>query len=196
MPVAVAAAYAQLRAELTVYNVSLIPDQVLGCDSKSCPTNHQPPGWMPWLNSTPPLPPPAPPLPPAEKDIHSSINAGDWGASDKEAPDLTPSGWVCDLTVPAKASQPCVVTLVLDGRPFGQPAIANITRPGVVPSHCPTVHAGFVFSLPKAAIAEGSHEIRMTIADHLDGTVVTLGNKVATRHCFVDGAPHACSPDM
>lgn len=40
----VKAAYAKINAELQSYNVSLIPDQIIGCDLKSCPTNFDPPG--------------------------------------------------------------------------------------------------------------------------------------------------------
>ena len=121
---------------------------------------------MPWLEKSPPLP--APP-PPSVAGVKDSVSDSDWGEN-STSKFLSPSGWVCDLTVPAKATTPCVVSMLLcqghvvtanDGSIIGAPPpgcqpvatqIANITRAGVVNVGCPTVHAGFAFELLKTAV--------------------------------------------
>ena len=60
---------------------------------------------------------------------------------------------------------------------------------------------GFEFAFPKTAVAQGSHKVTLTIADHLDGTIVTLGHGAggtgkAFQRCFEDGKVIACSPDL
>jgi|EP01046_Picozoa_sp_COSAG06_P037396 hypothetical protein len=59
---------------------------------------------------------------------------------------------------------------------------------------------GFEFALPETAVAEGSHKITLTIADHLDGTIVTLGHGVGSavgfERCFEGGKVVACPPDL
>jgi len=82
---------------------------------------------MPWLDTPPPLPKPSP-------HIDASVSASAFEPT--ASPMLLGSGWVCDLTVPARATEPCTVSLVLDGATVTT-TVANITRPGVVPKHCP-----------------------------------------------------------
>ena len=60
---------------------------------------------------------------------------------------------------------------------------------------------GFEIALPKTAVAHGSHKITLTIADHLDGTIVTLGHGIggkakAFERCFENGKVVACSPGV
>jgi hypothetical protein len=181
---AAVAALAQLRAELQHYNRSLIPDQVQGCDLKACPTNFNPPAWMPWLAKSPPLPTPPPP---GVSAVHSSVSSGDWAAHG-EGSSLGPAGWVCDLSVPAKGAEPCVVTMVLDKHPVAT-MIANITRSGVVPNHCPNTEHGFAFNLLKSSVVTGAHTVAFTIEDHLDGRTVTLGTGP---RCFNHGKTVPC----
>ena len=51
---------------------------------------------------------------------------------------------------------------------------------------------GFELSLPRAAVSHGYHELSLTIADHLDGTIVTLGHGAGYEVCFGDGKVVAC----
>ena len=86
---------------------------------------------MPWLSSEPPLPKPTPHI-----NIKSSVSSSAFMPTEGAAV-LAGNGWVCDLTVPARATEPCVVSLVLDNHTVTTD-VANITRAGVVTQHdCP-----------------------------------------------------------
>lgn len=56
---------------------------------------------------------------------------------------------------------------------------------------------GFDFHLPRKAVAEGSHKITLTIADHADGTIVALpaGASPPFARCFEAGKVVGCGPD-
>jgi hypothetical protein len=51
---------------------------------------------------------------------------------------------------------------------------------------------GFELSLPEKAVSQGYHKLSLTIADHLDGTTVTLGSGAGYARCFEDGKVVAC----
>ena len=61
--------------------------------------------------------------------MKDSVTSGDWGEK-SAAKVLTPDGWVCDLTVPAKATTPSVVTMLLCQ---GHIIIATTTETGAPP---------------------------------------------------------------
>ena len=51
---------------------------------------------------------------------------------------------------------------------------------------------GFEVSLPVKAVSQGYHKLSLTIADHLDGTIIKLGSGAGYERCFEGGKVVTC----
>ena len=157
-------ALARLRARLQSWHGTRVPNQAFPCDPASCPV-HFGGVWMPWLNSTPPMPTP----PPNTRSTVQSSSLWRHGNGFVQA-----QGWVCDKTVPSRSEDPVTVQLSMDGAPLGS-TVANLLRPRLVNlSFCPDNYHGFVFNMSETVAGQGLHTFNFTLVTRATGTRLAL----------------------
>lgn len=172
-----------LQARLQQWNATRVPNQVFPCDPLSCPA-HSGGVWMPWLNSTPPMPP----IPPPAPDVASSVaDASKWARTPNGT--LLINGWVCDKTVPSKATEPAHVTIRLNNT-HQATVQANLHRERLVSlGFCPDNYHGFQYYLEPGHVNAGRHVLRFTIITRAGNETYELKD---SPQCLCNGKSCAC----
>jgi hypothetical protein len=121
------------------------------------------------------------------------------------------SGWAVDFAIPPSAGEPrgwtaATVRVLLDGKPQRNPsghlvvpdALANFSRPDLVPKHAPNPDHGFSLTFPTDFLpATGMHSITLRMVSEgapgqpPKGGGIVIG-KTELKKCFKDLKPCEC----